>query len=242
MLISLMLPISALAMTANQISADNHYVVGLSAGPTWIAGNKTQTINLEPDVIKTYTGHNKDNTFATGEFFLGWQKAVCPFSQSFVGQLGVSVVAAGNAELNGSIWEDADPAFDNYSYLYKVNHTHVALKGRLVGAYDTIVEPYVSASVGVGYNHAYDFQINPYITEEVPAPAFKSNATTTFTYTLGIGIQKALSSSWQAAIGYEFSDWGQVKLSPATGQVTNQSLTLSHLYGNELQISLFYTV
>jgi len=241
-LISFVLSSSVLATTVSQISPSNPFVIGLSAGPAWVTGNQTQAINLQPDVVKTYTASNQSSTVASVELFGGWQKAFSSMHQPLLGQLGISIVGAGNAQLSGDIWEDSDPAFDNFNYTYKVNHTHIAIKGRLVGNYNLVFEPYVSASAGLGFNHAYNFTINPKISEEVAAPGFQSNTTTTFTYSLGIGLQASFTPHLQAAIGYEFADWGQVQLASAPGQTINQGLTLNHLYGHELQLSLFYTV
>lgn len=236
-----MLSSSVFAELANT-PLNTELIVGLSAGPTWISGNKTQTINLEPDVVKTYTADNSNTVFPSLEFFIGGQQHVKSnlMSHSFIGQLGLSVVTAGNAKLTGNIWEDADPNFNNFTYNYKVNHVHVAAKGRIIGEFGHFFEPYVSGSVGVGFNRAYDFTISPIISEEVPAPAFHSNTTTTFSYALGVGLQKSVSNEFQLAIGYEFTDWGKTRLSPATGQTTNMGLTQNHLYAQALQLSVFY--
>lgn len=241
-LISAMLTGSAFAAAASQSTSDNHFVIGLSAGPTWVTGNQRQAINLEPDVAKTYTADNSSYAVANAEVFAGMQKAFIALHQPLLGQIGISIVDTGDAKLSGDIWEDSNPAFDDSNYTYKVTHAHVALKGRLVGNYAMRIEPYVSASVGVGFNHAHEFTVYPSISEEVVPPGFQPNTTTTFTYALGIGFQTAITPNLQAAIGYEFADWGKVQLSTASGQTTNQRLTLNHLYGHELQFSLFYTV
>ena len=106
--------------------------------------------------------------------------------------------------------------------------------------FNQMVQPYVSGSLGVGFNRAHDFTITPKIFEEVPAPNFTDNRTTAFTYTLGIGVQKALTTNWQAGIGYEFANWGKSQLGRAPGQTLNSGLHLSHLYTNQLQFSLSY--
>jgi opacity protein-like surface antigen len=237
-----MLSNSVFAATGNEIASGNQFFIGLIPGVTWVTGNKTQTFYLQPDVEKTYTADNNANSFPSGEIFLGWQK---PFSASFIrqsllGQLGISIVEAGNAKLSGNIWEDADPDFNNYIYNYKINHTHLALKGRLISNSNLYFEPYLSGSLGVGFNRAYNFTIQPIIAEEVAAPPFNSNTTTTFIYTLGIGLQKSLTSHLQVALGYEFADWGKTQLSRAYNQTLNQGLTLNHLYANQIQLSLIY--
>jgi opacity protein-like surface antigen len=219
---------------------DKTFLIGLSAGPTFVSGNETQTLNLQPDIRKTYTADNTNTIFdfPSIELFMGWQKPLR--NQSLLGQLGIVLAGAGNAKLQGDVWEDADPNFNNFNYNYKVQHAHIAIQGRLTGNVGLSFEPYISASAGLGFNRAFDFKISPNISEEVAAPPFKSNTTTAFVYTLGIGIQKTLNSHFQAAIGYEFADWGNVSLSRAAGQTIGHGLSLNHLYANQIQFSVFY--
>lgn len=231
---------SLCAETMHWPFSTSQFLLGLSAGPTWISGNETQTINLEPDEKKTYTAGSNTHTLATGELFLGWQQPWLS-KPSLLSQFGIAVVAAGTAKLEGDIWEDADPNFDNFTYRYNVQHAHVALKGRLIGCVGSVIEPYLSASLGLGWNHAYDFSITPKISEEVAPPAFHDNTTSSFVYTLGAGFQHALNSDFEVAIGYEFQDWGRVSLSRANAQTMNQGTALNHLYAHQLQLSLFYS-
>lgn len=232
----MMLSSSAMAI------ANADFLIGLSAGPTWISGNQTQTISLQSDVVKTYTADRNNHLLPSFELFVGRQKPLAKplLSHTFMEQFGLSIVEASNADLTGDIWEDADPNFNNSYYTYKIKHMHVAAKGRLILDEGHAVEPYVSGSVGVGFNRAYQFTITPRIPTEVASPAFGANTTTTFSYTLGIGLQKRFYENLQVAIGYEFADWGKSSLSPAANQTTSQNPTLNHLYAHTLQLSLLY--
>lgn len=237
-----LLPGCILAAPINSLFDMNQTLIGISAGPTWSSGNEKQTLNLQSDIVKTYTADSNSHVFPSAEIFVGWQLPFSLMQQSLLGQLGVSVASSDHAEMSGDIWEDADPDFNNFDYTYRVNRILAAVKGRLVGNCNRIVEPYLSASLGVSYNRAYEFKINPDIVQEVPAPAFKSNTKASFSYTLGIGLQKTFTPQFQAAIGYEFSDWGKTQLSPAAGQTMNQGLALNHVYAQQLQLSVFFLV
>lgn len=218
-------------------------LIGLSAGPTWASANKTQTFYLQPDIQKSYVANHNNETFVTAELFLAGQKRLHPrlLTQPVMGQLGLVVAWSGDADVSGDVWEDANPNFNNFNYAYKMNHTYVALKGRLLGEFDYMLEPYVSGSLGVGFNRAYNYTETPKIPEEVPAPSFAAHTKTAFSYTLGVGLQKAVMSHLQAAVGYEFSDWGASQLARATGQALNQGLSPQHMYAQQVQCSLFYT-
>ncbi|AHE68404.1 hypothetical protein Loa_02876 [Legionella oakridgensis ATCC 33761 = DSM 21215] len=141
-------------MGAEEVQYHWKPVIGVSVSPSWASGGETQTFFLQPDIEKTYTANKETSSFATGELFLGLQKNL---STNFIGQFGLAINATGNAGLSGDIWEDADPDFNNFTYNYKINHVGVALKGRIIGFAERFLQPYVSGSLGVGFNRAHDF-------------------------------------------------------------------------------------
>ncbi len=213
------------------------WVATLSAGPVWENTGQTQTFFLAPEIEKTYAARKSTHTMAAGEFFVGLQKSL---DYQLLGQLGLAIAAAGNAKFSGEIWDDADPAFNNYNYNYTVQHAHLAVKGKLLWDRGYWFTPWLSASVGVGFNRAYGFDNTPVIFEALPNANFTNHTTTAFTYTLGIGVQKTLSEHWQTGIGYEFTDWGKSQLGRAEDQTLNSGIALNHLYTNGLLLNLSY--
>lgn len=125
-------------------------------------------------------------------------------------------------------------------YSYQIQHAYVAAQGTLLADRRYWFIPWVSASLGVGFNNAHNFQNTPLISEAVVMPYFVSNTKTSFSYTVGAGLQKVLDPHWQAGIGYEFSDWGQNQLGRAPGQTLNSGLYLNHLYTNGALFNLTY--
>ncbi|MCX7117132.1 MAG: porin family protein [Legionellales bacterium] len=217
-------------------SKDWPWVASIAAGPIWARGGETQTFYLAPEIEKTYVARKTTNAIATGELFVGIQKSLA--SQWF-GQLGLAAATIGNAKLQGVIWDDADPQFANYSYLYKVQNTRVAVKGKLLLDKGYWFMPWVSASLGVGFNRAHDFTNTPLISEAL-ANNFEDHTKTAFTYTLGAGVQKPISEHWQLGVGYEFADWGKSEMGRALGQTMNSGLALNHLYTNGVLFNLTY--
>jgi len=220
--------------TLNRLSP---YVITLSAGPTWTNGGETQTFYLAPSIQKTYTANKNTSTIFDGELFLGIERAL---RANLQGQLGLAVAATSDASLSGDIWDDADSRFNNFNYKYKIQHTHIAIKGKLLRDIGHVLKPYVSGSVGVGFNQAHNYNSTPTIFAAVPTPNFTSNMTTAFTYTVGLGLQRAINAHWKASAGYEFADWGKSQLGIASGQTLGGGLSLNHLYTNGLQFSLSY--
>lgn len=221
-------------------SSSYPYIITLSLGPSLVRGDETQTLFLQPDVQKTYTSNQKNDAIASGELFLGLQRQ---HNIHLQGQLGLAVMITSHANMSGDIWEDADPDFNNYIYTYKIKHTSVAVKGKILidmNMRGMSLQPYINGSAGVGFNYADGFKITPKLFEEVPAPRFSANTETAFTYTLGVGLQKTINLHWQAGLGYEFADWGKSQLGRAPGQTLNSGLHLSHLYTNTMQLNLSY--
>ncbi|WP_415073414.1 hypothetical protein [Legionella sp.] len=132
------------------------FVAAISAGPVWPTSvGRNQTISLTPEIVKTYiSNHNSTQTLADGELFLGIQSGL-PYN--LLGQFGVAAATTSKAGLSGIIWDDGLPEFDNYSYQYKVRHTHVALKGKLLLERGYWVTPWVAGSVAVGFNESTRF-------------------------------------------------------------------------------------
>lgn len=212
-------------------------IVTLSVGPVWSSPGKAQTLFLVPDIKKTYLSTTSNSSLISGEVFVGLQHSL---HSMLDGQLGLAVAGASNVNLGGTALEDGNPKLDNYVYQYNINHAHVALKGKLLTYFKETYQPYISGSLGVGFNHAYDFTLTPKIYEEIPAPLFQPNTVSALTYTLGLGVEKEIYKHFKIGLGYEFADWGQSQLGAAPGQTIGDGLALSHLYTNELQLSLTY--
>jgi opacity protein-like surface antigen len=231
---------SALAgMSKEQAAQPSFGWVGqLSLGATWANGGDTQTFYLTPDIEKTFFAQKKRDALAAGELFVGAQK---PLSPTLMGQLGLSLARTGGAKLQGMIHDDADPLFANHSYCYKVHSTRIAAKGRLIFNRDSVIDPFVSAQLGVSFNKAHGFINTPFIEEAITNPNFGSNTTSAFTYVLAAGVQKSFSGNWNAGVRYEFADWGKSALARDSSQTMNRGLSLSHLYTNGVMVHIGYT-
>lgn len=212
------------------------YVVSLHAGPQWASGTANQTIALNPNVIKTYTADHSASAIGEIELFMG-----IPFSlpNHITSQVGLTFATTTSTLISGNIWDDADAQFNNYTYHYRVKHSHAALQGILLKEFNQF-QPWISASIGIGANNAYAFNNTPLIYQALPNPNFTSHQTTSLTYSLGIGTQLSITKHIQIGIGYEWTDWGNIQLSTAPGQTTQSTLSMSHFYTNGLLGNVTY--
>lgn len=224
---------------SNQSNQSYDYLISLSAGPGWTNAGTSQTIALEPDVINAYIPDNLSNphVMTNAELFLGIQKSYC---NCVHGQFGLAFYASSNANLDGYIQVDGDPNFQNYAYNYKIRHEHLALKTKWFIDNAFNMNPYVSASLGVGLNHSYSFSINPLISQEIPPPPFKSHTQTALSYSIGVGFERTLNCHYSIALGYELVSWGRSSLNRADGQTSSHGLRLNNLYTQGLVFNVSY--
>lgn len=217
----------------------NAYVVMLSAGPGWVGNHATQNISFEPDLDYGFDGRSTSKTLLNGEIFLGFQHFL---TKRLQGELGLAFAGSSNAQFYGDVWVDANPNLNDFNYQFNIDHAHVSVKEKvlfqMLAPQDVI--PYVSGSIGVGFNYSHHFQITPKIYEQLPPTNFNANTTTALTYTLGVGLQKILSAHWQVGVGYDFADWGKSQFDRAPEQQINTGLTLSHVYIHALMVNVTY--
>ncbi|WP_412754238.1 outer membrane protein [Legionella donaldsonii] len=218
---------------------DSAWVITASAGPAWMKAGETQTIYLQSDVFKTYTADRDKETIAAAELFFGMQRVL---NSKLQGQLGLAFAGTTSSSLDGDVYEDGNSFYNDFAYSYKVQHMHVALKGKLLLNldFDYEIVPYISGSLGYGRNKASSFSITPRIQQAVPAPSFQTTSTNSFSYTLGAGIQMPFAPNWWAGIGYEWMGWGKSELGRAPGQTMGTGPSINNITSSQFQLSLTY--
>lgn len=209
----------------------------LSLGPEWAVVGQTQTIFLQPTIQNTYIAKHHTSTLGEGELFVGAQRV---FSDRWQAQVGLVVAGTTSASVNSDVWVDANPEFNNFTDTYRIEHAHIAAEGKVYMDVHAFAKPYVSGSLGVGFNRAYGDTLTTKLFQEIPPPVFTSHTTTALSYTLGAGLVRNLSHAWQVGMGYQFTDWGTTSLAAAPGQTVNGGLSLNHVYTNQLLFGLSY--
>lgn len=224
------------------------YVISASVGPAWTKTNQSQTVYVTPTVQNLYIAQPVSHalkfvsvpkgtrTIATGELFLGVHFAVNSVVES---QVGLALATSSQAKPSGRLYIGGNP--NPVSYSYKVQNSRVALKVKSIinsGFYD--LNPYLSASGGLGFNRASSFMIPPGLVQG-PLTTFADRSNKAFSYTFGVGVQTPLDDNWQMGLGYEWANWGYNRLGFAPGQIQGGGLRLKNLRTQELQITLSYS-
>lgn len=210
-------------------------IITLSGGPAWSAPN--QQVYLYPTIpvqqIDFYVPNSSKRILATGELFFGLQHLAFPGA---TGELGIGIAGASNANVTGSVYVNGVPNMGTYRY--RIDHGRAELKGKLI-ANPYWLQPYISASVGAGYNNSHDFRATSVLPLVYPAPWFATRTNIAFAYTLGVGVQAMLNQNWQVGIGYEFADWGKSSLGlDLSSNIIGPSM--DHMYTSELLFSISY--
>lgn len=213
-------------------------VASINIEASFANAGQTQTLDLTPQVTKTYTANNLLNVLPAGELFVGLKNGL---PANLEGQLGLAFAVSGRTTLSGNIWDDADPAFDNYTYQYSVSHLALSLKAKIAGDWDFPIKPWVGATVGVGFNMSSGFTNTPTIPQVLPSANFADNTVTALSYSLSTGAAYKLDSQWELGVGYEFSDWGSSQLGAVPGG-TNLGPSLSHLFTHSVLFSVTYVL
>lgn len=211
-------------------------IVTFTGGIAWsAAGQNLYLYPFAPPNYQYFNYNSQTSTMASGELFFGLQN---PVSQGILGELGLGIAGMSDATVSG--YANVDGSVDAYSYSYKVNHSRVELKGRLIGYTMQPVQPYISGSFGVAFNNAHDYRpvlLNPTI---IYPFQFDSNVAVAFPYTVGAGIQALLSQHWIIGVGYQFADLGKSYLN-GDGVYLAKGLRLTHFYTNEVLLNMSYT-
>lgn len=213
------------------------YVASFSLGPIWIMDGDAQSLALTPTIVRAYTEPVANDVQVNGEVFLGFQMPMNPY---FSWQLGAAVAATSNTAFTGEVWNNANPALNNFYYSYTIQHTHLAAKGKLLFNAGYRLIPWVGASVGVGWNQAYNFLTTPITTSVIPTTNFSNNTATAFTYTGEVGLQFVLNANWQLGASCQFADWGESQFGSIPVQTSSGGFTVDHVYTTGVLFNLTY--
>lgn len=208
-------------------------------GPDFVEAGQAQNLTLLPPFQNHYTNTTHTATVADAGGFVGVERRVTDYL-SF--QLGVAGYVDAQLAPQGNVWQFGVPLFENLSYAYKVHHSRVMFSSKLlttVPSYQAI-HPYFSWELGTAYNNAGSYQETPLVSLAVPMTPFANRIQSSFAWGLGVGFDYNINPHVRAGIGYQFADLGSVSLGITPAASTTQTLTLPHLYTNQLRFQFSF--
>ena len=206
----------------------------LQLGGYWSVQGAQQHIDIQ-DLIGdefTVTQHNGSNGLVGLGYFVDGQK-----KERFNIVYGINAFYLAKTAVNGNVVQEN--LFTNLSYRYNVAHYPVyAVAKALIKTKSP--KHLLTLDVGIGPNFmwASGFQEASLGSNTIPDTIFSSHTTTTFTATVGAGIQfKQFFGEAPLECGYRFFYLGQGDFNKQTNQVMNP-LNTGPAYANALMCGI----
>jgi opacity protein-like surface antigen len=216
----------------------NQYLVGLDLGaakPTNL-GNAT-TFPLGYSHFSYSSSHNDARALISG-ISLNKTFTLVPL---YTLQVGVSFHHIVTVDAKGDLEQGISPPWYQSTYSYSVHSSQFLAEAKLRREFCNRYFPYVYLGLGVASNRAYDYStdVPNYLTA---TPDYNNRTTTSFAYSLGIGIDYFIVPKLSIGLGYRFIDLGNVGLGTGIIRKTpvKAELTQSNLYINSLLAQLNY--
>lgn len=153
-------------------------------------------------------------------------------------QWGLSGYFNSQISSSGHVWQFAQPEFDNFIYGYTIQSKRVMATGKLLGTIKQTIHPYVSCELGAGFNRASAYKETSLIIEAVPMAPFSDRTHTSLAWGAGGGIDVNINATLRLGLGYQFANLGKTSLGVSPAQRTQQTLSLPHLYSQEVRFQL----
>ncbi len=219
-----------------------HLIVGLGIGALFSSGadepHTFPILNPITDELYVYS----PTTSQTAYFYHGFFGAEWDWFSHWGVQAGFDYNQTSSFSAQGSFTQGADPQSTSmYTYHYDVDTKQLLLDGKLFYTLKKYFRPYILLGLGCSFNRA-----NTYTTNVPPFLAFTrmyaNNTTTSFSYAVGAGFDKDMTTHLRIDIGYRFTDFGASSLGNANidGTSVTGTLSQSHLYANEVLTQLIY--
>lgn len=213
----------------------------ITLGADFVQKSRAQTLTLLPPFQNHYTSATSGSSAFDGGLFLGFERA---FSQRLQVQIGVSGYGDSNITPSGDVWQFALPVFDNLSYSYRIEHARAMVSGKVLTSLSKhqAIHPYLSGELGVAFNRASSYQEIPLTDGAVPMTPFANHTQNSFSYGVGLGVDYSVNPHLRIGAGYQFADLGRASLGITTAASTTETLSLPHLYTNQLRFQFTYLV
>lgn len=226
---------------ATNFLQENRMVTTVTLGPDFVYQGDSQTLTLLPPFQNTYVSNK--GWKAVGDFgvFLGIEHQ---FMGSLSAQMGIAGYGNTSIPLSGNVWQFGIPEFNNFTYKYRVQHGRLMFSNKLLTQWHRYpaLQPYFTWEIGAAFNRASGYQETPITSLALPMAPFANLSQTSFSWGLGIGGDYTITNHIRIGVGYQIADLGSVSLGITPAETTNQTLSVSHLWSNQLRVQLTYLI
>jgi opacity protein-like surface antigen len=213
-----------------------HPIVNFSLGAAFNSdAGESKNIPAHGGVFSyyNYTAHNVDQSQPLFGAFLGAEFSINP---EWSAQGGFGYYEPSAFHVKGVVTQGVNVASQNqYSYYYHIQTRQFLAEGKVL--YNWLrYHPYLAAGIGAALNESENYNVNIQPPFTTFSNQFGDNSTTSFTYSVGFGVDVDITEQARLGIGYRFAGLG--KACTGNGMIdtvaTSNTLSQDHLYSNEI--------
>ncbi len=220
--------------------ANFSWVATVSGGAAFVtqpAQNQTLTLTQDNKTVTNYyTPQSSQNLTGMAGVFIGVEKN---FSM-VAWQIGFGYYYLLPFDVKGTASYPLNNVVAQSHYQYKVQSQQLLVESKLLLPLAKRWYPYVMVGVGPALNRSSDYSETPFNGDNSGNYVFGDQQTIAFSYSVGAGLDVALTDAWRLGIGYRFSDLGAVGLGKPTNQTADVTLNQNHLYAQSVLLQLSY--
>jgi opacity protein-like surface antigen len=173
-----------------------------------------------------YVTHYKQKTLVSPSLIGGYQWQRCTtWLPAYSASLNYTYLP--NTTLDGVIYQNSLADAKNFTFKYNTSEQTLMLKLKadLYRYYQFM--PYVSVGAGFSRNRVNNYSDTPIPGETIQEreDAFGSATNTQFAKSIGAGVDFWLGQKVQASLGYEYTNYGDIKTSYGSAALANNRLT-----------------
>ncbi|MFA6302513.1 MAG: hypothetical protein WC627_05195 [Legionella sp.] len=213
--------------------------------------------SVSAGISQSWTGHEegsfiysdtqKSNNAGFLGGFLGFEHDL--IYPGYIIQLGAEYDYFSNATISGANYVGADwTSFTLYDYSYQFQTQQVLALAKLLGTTHQIYHPYIAVGLGAAFNQLNNFSA---VTQESDpqnlAASFGDKTTTSFSFSLGLGLEADLYKNLRVGLGYRFSSFGAAGLGAGTvaacssySSETPFTLSVPNAFANQVLVQISY--
>jgi len=218
-------------------------VVSLRAGVDTVRAGSAQNILITPtDPSRTH--FTTDNTWSS-VFVWGLLAGIeIPFgnNDTYRWQSGVAFYSTPSYEVSGQVNPNGNPSIVDYHYSYSVETQRIMFENKLLVGLNEKIYLYFLGGIGEAINKATGFKYNS-VDPAVPQNdiIFENNTNYSLSYSFGLGLEWAVVESIRLGLGYQYSDFGKIKLGHmrSTG-TTSETIQTDSTPAHEVLLNLTY--
>jgi len=232
LLLGLSFPVVSSAIQPIEVIKNGHGILQL--GGYWSSQGKQQHINIQSLIGDEFTvnrGNGGNGLVGLGYYVAGQEKNA--FHMSY----GVNAFYLPKIAVSGNVIQEN--LFTNLAYSYNVAHYPVyAMAKATIPSHSPTHSWTIDAGIGPNFMNVSGFNEQSLDGITLPDQIFSSHTTTTFSATVGLGIESNnLFGHAPFGCGYRFYYLGKGSLNTLSSQVTS-SLSTGQSYGNAVICSV----